>query len=117
MKSSSWGWKSAKTICLVIIGALILIGWIVYELWKKNPLVPMRLLMGRDLFFLTVVGFLVGFAMFGTFQALPYLLMSPIMPFGYALPNHFSLLSFRYTKQMDGSISFLIVCSFFKLES
>lgn len=89
MKSSSWGWKSAKTICLVIIGALILIGWIIYELWKKNPLVPMRLLMGRDLFFLTVVGFLVGFAMFGTFQALPYLLMSPIMPFGFASSKSF----------------------------
>lgn len=84
-KAESWGWTSAKTLCLVIIGIILLIGWVVFDAWIKRPLVPMRIMLNRNLFFHTLVAFLTGFVMFSYFQTLPYVLTSPLLNFGYSI--------------------------------
>ncbi|MBT1001882.1 MFS transporter [Paenarthrobacter sp. DKR-5] len=67
-----WGWASAGSIACYVIGALGLISFIVIErAMKENAIIPLRLFHSSTFSMATVLGFLVGFAMFGAMLTLP----------------------------------------------
>ncbi|MEV8638538.1 MFS transporter [Streptosporangium sp. NPDC051023] len=76
--SSTWGWTSPAALVL-FAGALLSLGvWTVVELRVSDPLVDLRLLVGRSAAGATTMGFVFGFASFGLVMALPLMLSLPV---------------------------------------
>jgi EmrB/QacA subfamily drug resistance transporter len=76
-KGQSWGWGDAKTVGLLALGVVALIGFVLAELRVKEPLIDMRLMRVRGVWATDVVALVLGFAMFGTFVLVPTLLQLP----------------------------------------
>jgi EmrB/QacA subfamily drug resistance transporter len=76
-KGQSWGWGDARTIGLLTLGVVALIGFVLAELRVKEPLIDMRLMRVRGVWATDVVALVLGFAMFGTFVLVPTLLQLP----------------------------------------
>lgn len=43
----SWGWGSTLTIAALVVGVLLLVGFVLWELRARTPLIDMRVLVGR----------------------------------------------------------------------
>ncbi|TPW78229.1 MFS transporter [Schumannella soli] len=68
----TWGWGSVGSIACYVIGAIGLVAFIVIEtLMKDNAILPMKLFRSRTFSMAALLGFLVGFAMFGAMLTLP----------------------------------------------
>jgi EmrB/QacA subfamily drug resistance transporter len=76
-KGREWGWTSATTLTLLSVGVVALIVFVVVELRVAEPLVDMRLMAQRGVWPTNVIGFVSGFALFGTFLLIPMLLELP----------------------------------------
>ncbi|HEY4226123.1 MAG TPA: MFS transporter [Pseudolysinimonas sp.] len=76
-EGEEWGWGSAKTIGLLVLGAVALLGFVLVELRVKEPLMDMRLFKIRGVWTSHVIALAFGFAMFGTFVLVPTLLQLP----------------------------------------
>jgi MFS family permease len=72
-----WGWTSAAIVGLFATAAVALAAWIVVELRVPEPMVDMRMLRHRPVFFANVTALLAGFALFGSFILVPNLLQLP----------------------------------------
>jgi EmrB/QacA subfamily drug resistance transporter len=72
-----WGWGSALTLCLLALGVVALVGFVLVELRVKQPLVDVRLFRIRGVWTAHVVALVVGFGMFGLFILIPPLLELP----------------------------------------
>ena len=81
-KANSWGWTSPETLGLMAGGVALLVffGWL--ELRTRDPLVDMRVFVERPVLATNGTGFLVGFAMFGSFLVVPAFAQTPER-FGY----------------------------------
>jgi EmrB/QacA subfamily drug resistance transporter len=67
-----WGWGSAASIACYVIGGVGLIAFIAIErAMGVDAIIPLRLFRSRTFSMATVLGFLVGFAMFGAMLTLP----------------------------------------------
>lgn len=67
-----WGWGSAASITCFVIGGVGLIAFILIErAMGQNAIIPLRLFHSRTFSMATILGFLVGFAMFGAMLTLP----------------------------------------------
>jgi EmrB/QacA subfamily drug resistance transporter len=67
-----WGWTSAGSIVCYVIGGVGLVSFILIErAMKENAIIPLRLFHSHTFSMATVLGFLVGFAMFGAMLTLP----------------------------------------------
>jgi len=67
-----WGWGSAGAIACYVIGAVGLAAFIIIEsIMKSDAIIPLRLFRSGTFSMATVLGFLVGFAMFGAMLTLP----------------------------------------------
>ncbi|MFQ6155285.1 MDR family MFS transporter [Micrococcus luteus] len=67
-----WGWGSAASITCFVIGGVGLIAFILIErAMGPDAIIPLRLFHSRTFSMATVLGFLVGFAMFGAMLTLP----------------------------------------------
>ncbi|HKU12491.1 MAG TPA: MDR family MFS transporter, partial [Sinomonas sp.] len=67
-----WGWTSAGSISCYVIGGVGLVSFILIErAMKENAIIPLRLFHSHTFSMATVLGFLVGFAMFGAMLTLP----------------------------------------------
>jgi EmrB/QacA subfamily drug resistance transporter len=67
-----WGWGSAASITCFVIGGVGLIAFILIErAMGQDAIIPLRLFHSRTFSMATVLGFLVGFAMFGAMLTLP----------------------------------------------
>jgi EmrB/QacA subfamily drug resistance transporter len=73
-KGREWGWGDAKTVTLLIVGAIALVVFVLVEMRVKEPLINMRLMALRGVWTTNIVGLTFGFAMFGTFLLIPTLL-------------------------------------------
>eukprot|EP00727_Mastigamoeba_balamuthi_P005904 m51a1_g1933 hypothetical protein (563) ;mRNA; r:914848-916673 len=71
--SDTRGWTDGAVLGLVIGGVAVLAVFVLVELRVKDPMVDVRLLFTRDMLTIGSVAFLVGFALFSTFQTLPFL--------------------------------------------
>lgn len=67
-----WGWTSAASLACYIIGAVGVISFIVIEFrMKSDALIPMSLFNSPTFSMASVIGLLVGFAMFGAMMTIP----------------------------------------------
>ncbi|KJL25184.1 Multidrug resistance protein 3 [Microbacterium azadirachtae] len=68
----TWGWDSVASISCYLIGGLGLVAFIVIEaLMKDDAIIPLKLFRSGTFSMATVLGFLVGFAMFGAMMTIP----------------------------------------------
>lgn len=73
---TTWGgteyaWASAQIIGLSVLGVTAVIGFVFAERHAVEPVLPLRLFRDRNFTASTLMGFLVGFAMFGAVTFLP----------------------------------------------
>ena len=77
--SSNWGWGSAKTILFIVIGVLLMPVFLVFELFvPKDPLIPFRSMLNRNLLVSAIINFTIGLASYSVFQIIPFMLQSPL---------------------------------------
>jgi EmrB/QacA subfamily drug resistance transporter len=76
-RANQWGWGSPETLGVLVGGAavLYLFGWL--ELRTADPLVDMRVFVERPVLATNGTGFLIGFAMFGSFLMVPAFAQTP----------------------------------------
>ncbi|GAA4664605.1 MDR family MFS transporter [Frondihabitans cladoniiphilus] len=68
----TWGWTSIGAIACYVVGAIGLVGFLVVEtLMKDDAIIPLKLFRSRVFSMATLLGFLVGFAMFGALLTIP----------------------------------------------
>jgi EmrB/QacA subfamily drug resistance transporter len=83
-EGQNWGWDDAKTIGLLVLGAVALIAFVFVELRVASPLIDLRLFRHRGVWTAHVVALAFGFAMFGTFILVPTLLQLPtVLGYGF----------------------------------
>jgi EmrB/QacA subfamily drug resistance transporter len=68
---SQYAWLSAQIVGLAVVSVLALAGFVLVERRAVEPIVPLWLFRNRNFAVVSVLGFLVGFAMFGATLALP----------------------------------------------
>jgi EmrB/QacA subfamily drug resistance transporter len=76
-EGQTWGWGDAKTVGLLIVGAVALVTFVFVELRVAEPLIDVRLFAVRGVWTAHVVALVFGFAMFGTFVLVPTILQLP----------------------------------------
>jgi EmrB/QacA subfamily drug resistance transporter len=70
-EGEDWGWTSARIVLLFATAAVVLFGWGWAELRVAEPMVDMRMLAKREVFFTNVTALVTGFALFGSFVLVP----------------------------------------------
>src|SRR5262249_15681641 len=65
-----WGWGSGRTIGVFALSAVLLLSFIVWESRVKDPLVPFSIFRLQTLTAATIVGFMLGTALFAMFLML-----------------------------------------------
>ncbi|MGE7388154.1 DHA2 family efflux MFS transporter permease subunit [Streptomyces sp. NPDC004126] len=93
----TWGWGSARIIGLAVLGAVLLVAFLLVERRAAEPVLPLGLFRIRTFTLCSVISFVVGFAMFGAMVYLPTFLqvvrgVSPTMSGVHMLPMVFGLL-------------------------
>lgn len=71
------GWGSPLVVGAFVVGAAGLVGWVVYDLRVEAPLLDLRLLARRSVLLVNLATAALGFALFGIYFLVPYLLRSP----------------------------------------
>ena len=70
---TTWAWESAQSIALVVIGVASLVAFAFVERRAAEPILPLTLFENRVFTVTSLVGFVVGFALFGAITFLPAL--------------------------------------------
>ncbi|WP_213452549.1 MDR family MFS transporter [Rhizomonospora bruguierae] len=73
---TTWGgnqyaWRSAQIIGLAVLAAVTLVAFALVERRVPEPILPLNLFANRNFALISVIGFLLGFAMFGAMNFLP----------------------------------------------
>ena len=76
-KGQTWGWGETRTLGLLALGGVALVGFVVVELRVREPLIDIRLMTRRGVWATDLVGLILGFAMYGSFLLIPMLLQLP----------------------------------------
>lgn len=67
-----WGWDSANSITCFVIGAVGLVAFLLIEnKMGRNAIIPLKLFKSGAFSIATLLGFLVGFVMFGAMMTMP----------------------------------------------
>ncbi|MFD9338619.1 DHA2 family efflux MFS transporter permease subunit [Streptomyces sp. NPDC060028] len=87
----TWGWSSPEIIGLAVLGAVLLVAFLLIEQRAAEPVLPLKLFRIRTFTLCSVISFVVGFAMFGAMVYLPTFLqvvqgVSPTMSGVHMLP-------------------------------
>ncbi|MFE0642272.1 MDR family MFS transporter [Streptomyces sp. NPDC058877] len=88
---TTWAWGSAQIIGLAVLGAVLLVWFVSVERRAAEPVLPLKLFRIRTFSLVSVISFVVGFAMFGAMTYLPTFLqvvqgVSPTMSGVHMLP-------------------------------
>lgn len=71
-QGSRWGWTSARSILVLMIGIAGLIAFVIVEIKMKDAaIIPMRLFKDKTFSFISIVATLTGIAMFGGLVTVP----------------------------------------------
>lgn len=70
-EGENWGWSSSRVVALFVVAAISLLAWGYAETRVPDPMVDMRMLARRPVFFANLTGLIAGFAMFGSFVLVP----------------------------------------------
>ncbi|CAB4962234.1 unannotated protein [freshwater metagenome] len=76
-EGSSWGWLSAKTVGLFVLGLVVLAAWVRTELRSEVPLVDMNMMRIKGVWTTNVVALLLGVGMYSSFILVPQLVQQP----------------------------------------
>ena len=82
-EGESWGWGSGRIAGLFAVAAAALVAWGWVETRVPDPMVDMRMLTRRPVFFANLTGLIAGFAMFGSFVLVPNFVQIPERLAGY----------------------------------
>jgi EmrB/QacA subfamily drug resistance transporter len=66
------GWTASSTMTFLVVGVVLLVAFVVWELRAKNPLLPMRVVLDRNRGGSYLIFFLVGAGLFAMFLFLTY---------------------------------------------
>ncbi|MGW1952137.1 DHA2 family efflux MFS transporter permease subunit [Streptomyces sp. NPDC001920] len=88
---TTWDWWSVQIVGLVLLGAVLTVGFVAVERTAAEPVLPLKLFRVRTFTLSAVISFIVGFAMFGAMTYLPTFLqvvqgVSPTMSGVHMLP-------------------------------
>ncbi|MFG2866689.1 MFS transporter [Streptomyces sp. NPDC048338] len=94
---TTWAWDSAQIIGLAVLGAVLLVAFVRVEQRAAEPVLPLKLFRIRTFTLVSVISFVVGFAMFGAMTFLPTFLqvvqgVTPTMSGVHMLPMVLGLL-------------------------
>ncbi|MFJ3787084.1 MFS transporter [Kitasatospora sp. NPDC090091] len=95
---TTWAWSSWRIIGLGVLGALLLVAFVLVERTAAEPVLPLRLFRSRTFSLVAVISFVVGFAMFGALTYLPTFLqvvmgVSPTLSGIHMLPMVLGMLA------------------------
>ncbi|MFE3069972.1 DHA2 family efflux MFS transporter permease subunit [Streptomyces sp. NPDC059247] len=88
---TTWPWGSAQIIGTAVLGAVLLVWFLYVETRAAEPVLPLRLFRVRTFSLVSVISFVIGFAMFGAMTYLPTFLqvvqgVTPTMSGVHMLP-------------------------------
>ncbi|MCM2388703.1 MFS transporter [Streptomyces sp. CWNU-1] len=94
---TTWAWASTQIIALAVLGAVLLVVFVLVERRAAEPVLPLKLFHIRTFSLVALISFVVGFAMFGTMTYLPTFLqivqgVTPTMSGVHMLPMVLGLL-------------------------
>ncbi|MET9552216.1 MFS transporter [Streptomyces sp. NPDC006645] len=76
-KGADWGWGSGTTLGLFAAAVVLLVGWGMWELRTKDPLVDLRTTARPRVLLTNIASIFVGFAMYASMLVAPQLLQFP----------------------------------------
>lgn len=76
-KGGNWGWTSPITLVLAVLGVVLLVLWVPFELRVPNPLVDVRVASRPAVLLVNIISVLTGFAMFANMLATTQQLQLP----------------------------------------
>ncbi|MET8014333.1 MFS transporter [Streptomyces sp. NPDC005271] len=102
----TYGWGSWQIVGLAVLGAVLLVAFVRVERRAAEPVLPLKLFRSRTFTLCAVIGFIVGFAMFGSMVYLPTFLqvvqgVSPTMSGVHMLPM---VLGMLFTSTLSGHL-------------
>ncbi|WP_406438977.1 MFS transporter [Streptomyces sp. NBC_00631] len=68
---SEYAWTSARIMELIGIGVVALIGFVFWQTKAAEPVLPLHIFRSRNFTLMSIIGFIVGFVMFGATLFLP----------------------------------------------
>ncbi|MER8047393.1 MFS transporter [Streptomyces sp. NPDC094032] len=88
---TTWAWGSPQIIGFAVLGAVLLVWFVYVERRAAEPVLPLKLFRIRTFSLVSVISFIVGFAMFGAMTYLPTFLqvvqgVTPTMSGVHMLP-------------------------------
>ncbi|MFJ4768735.1 DHA2 family efflux MFS transporter permease subunit [Streptomyces uncialis] len=94
---TTWAWDSAPIIGLALLGLLLAVAFVAVERRAAEPVLPLKLFRIRTFTLAALIGFIIGFAMFGAMTYLPTFLqivrgVTPTMSGVHMLPMVVGLL-------------------------
>jgi len=76
-ETTTWGWGGAKTVGLLVIGAVLCVAWVAVELRSSQPLIDMTLMRVRAVWTANLAAFLLGAGMYASFVVFPQFAQLP----------------------------------------
>jgi MFS family permease len=76
-ETTTWGWGSAKTLGLILLGVAFSIVWIAVEARSRNPLIDMTMMRIRGVWTTNLSAFLLGAGMYASFIVFPQFAQLP----------------------------------------
>jgi EmrB/QacA subfamily drug resistance transporter len=73
----SWGWGSPKTLVMLVVGLLLLVAWVTYEVRSDEPLIDMAMMRIRGVWTTNLVAYLIGAGMYSSFLIYPQFAQLP----------------------------------------
>src|SRR5207248_3494641 len=71
---TTFAWRSAESIVLIVLGVLLLTAFLLAERRAKEPILPLELFRNRIFSTSAAIGFIIGLALFGSVTYLPIFL-------------------------------------------
>ncbi len=76
-ETTTWGWGSARTFGLILLGVVFLVVWIAVEVRSENPLIDMTMMRIRGVWTTNLAAFLLGAGMYASFIVFPQFAQLP----------------------------------------
>jgi EmrB/QacA subfamily drug resistance transporter len=76
-QTTEWGWVSAKTFLLALLGVVFVVAWIRVEVRSKDPLIDMTMMRVRGVWTTNAAAFLLGAGLYASFIVFPQFAQLP----------------------------------------
>lgn len=76
-ETTTWGWGSARTLGLILVGVAFSVSWIAVEVRSREPLIDMTMMRVRGVWTTNTVAFLLGAGMYSSFIVFPQFAQLP----------------------------------------